>query len=136
MVTGEEDPSLAYLKLIEKDIPRTLPTHKQARQFGESGSLRRVLKAYCRHHPDVGYCQGMNFVAGLFLIILTNTRTLSGVGGKQAAGEKTGKVSHIYPHVELEIDKTKAGHQFLVAKWLRMVAVTVLCLVQLHCYGR
>lgn len=86
-ITGEEDPSLAYLKLIEKDIPRTLPTHKQARQFGESGSLRRVLKAYCRHHPVVGYCQGMNFVAGLFLIILTNTRTLSGVGGKQAAGE-------------------------------------------------
>ncbi|QDZ25980.1 Rab-GTPase-TBC domain-containing protein [Chloropicon primus] len=67
-----EDPSLPYLKVINKDIPRTLPAHKQAREFGESGSLMRVLKAYCRHHPDVGYCQGMNFVAGLFLIILTD----------------------------------------------------------------
>ena len=67
---NDEDPCSGYLKIIDKDIPRTLPAHKQARQFGESGSLRRVLKAYCRHHPEIGYCQGMNFVAGLFLIII------------------------------------------------------------------
>ena len=31
---------------------------------------RRVLTAYARHNPSVGYCQGMNFLGGLLLIYL------------------------------------------------------------------
>lgn len=34
-------------------------------------SLRRVLKAYSLHDSDVGYCQGMNFIAGMLLTIVS-----------------------------------------------------------------
>jgi len=37
--------------------------------FGQS-ALRNVLRAYAVHDPDVGYCQGMAFVAGLLVIVM------------------------------------------------------------------
>uniref|UniRef100_A0A7S4PGE2 Rab-GAP TBC domain-containing protein n=2 Tax=Guillardia theta TaxID=55529 RepID=A0A7S4PGE2_GUITH len=33
-------------------------------------SLRRVLRAYARRNKQVGYCQGLNFIAGLMLLFL------------------------------------------------------------------
>lgn len=33
-------------------------------------SLRRLLLAYARHNPSVGYCQAMNFFAGLLLLLM------------------------------------------------------------------
>jgi len=50
---------------IELDIGRTSP------QLGEEGQqmLCRVLRAYAALRPDVGYCQGMNFVAGLLVLV-------------------------------------------------------------------
>ena len=38
---------------------------------GGQASLRRVLRAYSVHDRDVGYCQGMNFIAGMFLTFMT-----------------------------------------------------------------
>jgi hypothetical protein len=34
---------------------------------GGQAALRRVLRAYSYYDPEVGYCQGMNFIAGMFL---------------------------------------------------------------------
>lgn len=34
--------------------------------------MRRVLVACSLANPDVGYCQGMNFVCGLMLLVLKN----------------------------------------------------------------
>ena len=33
-------------------------------------SLRRVLQAFAVHNPSVGYCQSLNFIAGLLLLFL------------------------------------------------------------------
>lgn len=38
---------------------------------GGQAALRRVLRAYSYHDRDVGYCQGMNFIAGMFLTHLS-----------------------------------------------------------------
>ncbi|KAK1392637.1 GTPase-activating protein GYP2 [Heracleum sosnowskyi] len=56
-------------KQIEKDLPRTFPGHPALDEGGRN-SLRRVLIAYSRHNPRVGYCQGMNFFAGLLLLMM------------------------------------------------------------------
>ena len=37
---------------------------------GGQASLRRVLKAYSVYDREIGYCQGMNFVAGMFLTLM------------------------------------------------------------------
>lgn len=52
---------------IAKDLERTFP--------GSSGgftrsSLQRVLEAYSRKNPTVGYCQGMNFIAAGLLVFM------------------------------------------------------------------
>lgn len=51
---------------IEADIERTRP-----QQFGpsERRCLRRVLRAYAAANPSVGYCQGMNDIAAVFILL-------------------------------------------------------------------
>ncbi|KAL8508887.1 hypothetical protein ACS0TY_016189 [Phlomoides rotata] len=56
-------------KQIEKDLPRTFPGHPALNENGRN-SLRRVLLAYAQHNPSVGYCQAMNFFAGLLLLMM------------------------------------------------------------------
>ncbi|KAJ0833583.1 putative Rab-GTPase-TBC domain-containing protein [Helianthus annuus] len=54
---------------IEKDLPRTFPGHPALDGDGRN-ALRRLLTAYARHNPLVGYCQAMNFFAGLLLLLM------------------------------------------------------------------
>ena len=58
-----------YTKQIDKDLHRTFPDD----QFFKSGEsfniLKRILTAYSLRNPSVGYCQGMNFIAGRFLTL-------------------------------------------------------------------
>lgn len=61
--------STKWETIIEKDVPRTYPTHKLFAKGDSAGrdQLRRVLKATALHIPEVGYVQGMNFIAAYFL---------------------------------------------------------------------
>nr|GLL23195.1 ecotropic viral integration site 5 protein homolog isoform X1 [Ipomoea trifida] len=54
---------------IDKDLPRTFPGHPALDKNGRN-ALRRLLIAYARHNPSVGYCQAMNFFAGLLLLLM------------------------------------------------------------------
>ena len=61
---------------IERDIDRTYPAHRLFRsedneeETPKQQSLRRILQWYAAVDPDVGYCQGMGFLAGLFLLYM------------------------------------------------------------------
>lgn len=59
-------------KIIAKDIPRTLPSHELYRTIGGPGhrSLHNVLKAYSVYDSELGYTQGMNFIAGTLLLYM------------------------------------------------------------------
>lgn len=59
-------------KQIELDLLRTLPNNKHFETLDSSGTvrLRRVLTAYSEHNPQVGYCQGMNRLAAVALLVL------------------------------------------------------------------
>ncbi|KAM0861953.1 hypothetical protein ACQ4PT_045565 [Festuca glaucescens] len=59
---------------IEKDLPRTFPGHPALDEDGRN-ALRRLLMAYARHNPTVGYCQAMNFFAGLLLLLMPEENT-------------------------------------------------------------
>ncbi|HLD78453.1 MAG TPA: hypothetical protein VJB16_05485, partial [archaeon] len=54
---------------IEKDVPRTFPDHPFFRAEG-AVILRRLLLAYALHNLDVVYCQGMNYIAAVFICFL------------------------------------------------------------------
>ncbi|XP_010516991.1 PREDICTED: ecotropic viral integration site 5 protein homolog isoform X2 [Camelina sativa] len=66
---SSSDVQRKWKKQIEKDIPRTFPGHPALNENGRD-SLRRILLAYACHNPSVGYCQAMNFFAGLLLLLM------------------------------------------------------------------
>ena len=43
-----------------QDLPRTFPGHPALDEDGRN-ALRRLLTAYARHNPSVGYCQVVGF---------------------------------------------------------------------------
>jgi len=69
-----------YLSLVEKapenqsillDLARTFPENImfQDEAIGKE-SLKRVLHAYTQHDPEIGYCQGMGYIAGVLLMFM------------------------------------------------------------------
>lgn len=56
--------------LIMKDIHRTLPSQELFQTIEGPGqrSLHNLLKAYAVYDTDVGYTQGMNFIAAIILL--------------------------------------------------------------------
>jgi len=62
----QADPESA--SVIKKDLNRIYPNRKSSREHDEK--LRRVLEAYACHDREIGYCQGMGYIATLFLIYL------------------------------------------------------------------
>lgn len=61
---------LAFLSICLSPSGRTFPTHPYfSAQLGAGQlSLYNLLKAYSLLDPEVGYCQGLSFVAGVLLL--------------------------------------------------------------------
>merc|ERR1712129_534548 len=57
-----------WSQLIKVDAPRTFP---DTLAFDEEyrDSMIQILCAYSNLNTEVGYCQGMNFVVGLLLLV-------------------------------------------------------------------
>lgn len=82
-------------ELIERDLHRTFPDNIYFKPEGYvkpattpkrplvSGlaeppiitSLRRVLQAFALYRPKAGYCQSLNFIAGIFLLFLSEEKS-------------------------------------------------------------
>lgn len=61
------------LELLALDVPRTLARfgNQNAGSPGELGdALTEVLRAYVLHRPDVGYVQGMSYLAAVLVLAL------------------------------------------------------------------
>ncbi|KAM9408633.1 growth hormone-regulated TBC protein 1-A [Pholidichthys leucotaenia] len=70
LLGAQHDPKL--VDTIRTDLNRTFPDNVNFRKTSNpclQKALYNVLLAYGHHNPAVGYCQGMNFVAGYLLII-------------------------------------------------------------------
>jgi Rab-GTPase-TBC domain len=53
---------------IAKDVPRSFPEYVFFEDAANRANLERVLLAYAASDPEVGYCQGLNFLAGCILL--------------------------------------------------------------------
>ena len=74
-----------YVHSIRIDVTRTFPEHAIFQPRGGAGqvSLFNVLRAYSSLDDEVGYCQGMSFIAGLLLMQVRPVRRV----GREVAGE-------------------------------------------------
>lgn len=53
-----------------QDLPRTFPANAWVQSEEGQGALRRVLCAFAQHKRDVGYCQGLNYIAAMLLLAM------------------------------------------------------------------
>jgi len=74
--SSADDPATGGIAAVAKNnIDSFFYLGEVARFSVESGgqaSLRRLLHAYSIYDPQVGYCQGMNFIAAMFLTVLND----------------------------------------------------------------
>lgn len=61
--------SSKYTQQIERDLHRTFPEDEYFKNPKSFETLQNILTAYSWRNPNVGYCQGMNFIAGRFLTL-------------------------------------------------------------------
>lgn len=76
----KNDDFFTDVQIIERDLNRTFPENIHFMKDSEKEpsmivSLRKVLYAFALHDPKIGYCQSMNFLAGLLLLFLDEEKT-------------------------------------------------------------
>jgi hypothetical protein len=106
---------------IAKDIDRTFPGHDFFESIDGQESLRRCLLAFSVHNPTVGYCQSMNFIAGMLLLFMAEEDAfwmlLITVEDLLPVDYYTKSMigTHVDQHVFLQLISTKAPvvHQIL-----------------------
>ncbi|KAJ2354790.1 hypothetical protein GGF43_003061, partial [Coemansia sp. RSA 2618] len=88
-LVGQE--ALPIYDVIERDVARCYPDHVMFSDAEGAGQrqLRRILRAYAQYNRDIGYCQGMGRLVGLFLI--------SGLGEEQAFWVLTATIHGFIP---------------------------------------
>ncbi|CAK9163839.1 unnamed protein product [Ilex paraguariensis] len=70
LIKAVQDKVTAATKQIDHDLPRTFPGHPWLDTPEGHATLRRVLVGYSFRDSDVGYCQGLNYVAALLLLVM------------------------------------------------------------------
>jgi hypothetical protein len=55
------------INIILKDIDRTFPDHPKFNDIS-LGPLKNILVAYSWYNPEIGYCQSLNYIAGILLL--------------------------------------------------------------------
>uniref|UniRef100_A0A9L0TML9 Growth hormone regulated TBC protein 1 n=1 Tax=Equus caballus TaxID=9796 RepID=A0A9L0TML9_HORSE len=73
LLQGQRNDSLE--EAIRTDMNRTFPDNVKFRKSADpclQKTLYNVLLAYGHHNQGVGYCQGMNFIAGYLILITKN----------------------------------------------------------------
>jgi len=64
------DPNVIQIKL---DLKRTFVAESIfTDEFGIHDKMFRILVSYSKRNPSVGYCQGMNCLVGMILMVVTN----------------------------------------------------------------
>lgn len=78
--------------IIKRDLHRTFPENPRFVKDGEVyGALQDVLVAFSLYRPEIGYCQGLNYIAGILLLAtqVDTTQQLMGTEGtKELQPEK------------------------------------------------
>nr|XP_043630837.1 TBC1 domain family member 2B-like [Erigeron canadensis] len=70
LISAVQDKVTPATKQIDHDLPRTFPGHPWLDTPEGHAAVRRVLVGYSFRDSDVGYCQGLNYVAALLLLVM------------------------------------------------------------------
>lgn len=99
---------------IWRDVHRTFPQHPLFRQVGGAGQtlLTEILKQCAAMNLDVGYCQGMNYVAAVLLTEALELNNSSGMSGASfASGSETTLRMHQGDNNAWTIERVQQAYQ-------------------------
>ncbi|KAK2958796.1 putative TBC1 domain family member 2A [Blattamonas nauphoetae] len=71
-LTTHESSTSTALHDIEADLNRTFPEHPLFHEDETINRLRRILSAYSWHNPELGYCQSLNCIAGMLILVYSD----------------------------------------------------------------
>ncbi|XP_014673242.1 PREDICTED: growth hormone-regulated TBC protein 1-A-like [Priapulus caudatus] len=132
---------------IRTDIHRTFPENVffVDAPEGQRVPLFNVLVAFARRRPDVGYCQGLNFVAGMLLLVVKDEERSfwlldAFVGGVVPTGYYTPAMTGLrtdtrvlaelvrarWPDVDATMRREGATFDLVATKWFVCAYVDVL----------
>jgi hypothetical protein len=63
-----QEPADDVVHTIEKDVPRSFPEYTYFSYQNGREDLKILLRAFAALDRELGYCQGLNFVAGCILL--------------------------------------------------------------------
>jgi hypothetical protein len=90
------------LSEIEKDVTRTFPGHHLFETQEGQDKIQRILEAFAKRSDSIGYCQSMNFLAGMSILIMKNEEDafwlLSSIVEEHCAGKYSKAM------IELQVD--------------------------------
>ncbi|KAJ6634885.1 Growth hormone-regulated TBC protein 1-A [Pseudolycoriella hygida] len=127
---------------IKIDLPRTFPDNI----FFDNIKLQlfNVLIAYAHHNKDVGYCQGLNYIAGLILIVTKDEEwtfwllkvIVDDIASSYHTKTMTGLITDIevlkellnkrVPQINQQLDKFGLPLAVITTKWLICLFAEVL----------
>ena len=119
---------------IELDLHRTFNSDELTLTKSMEWSLRRILTAYVKRNPTVGYCQGMNFVTAILLKHLTEEQAfwtlcqiveailqpdyytmMTGVIVDQKCFDEL--LEHYLPDLKAHLDDINFGSENYITQW-------------------
>ncbi|KAI8375423.1 rab-GTPase-TBC domain-containing protein [Choanephora cucurbitarum] len=124
-----------YEKAIIRDLHRTFPHHPFFQSSIGQDALFNVVKAYSNYDPEVGYCQGIAFVAGPLLLhmpeeeafcILVQLMERYGLRGhftpqldllRQHLFQFDGLLLHYLPHVHRHFNEQGVRSNMYASQW-------------------
>lgn len=68
------EPKYSVVDQIRRDLPRTFNENVKIKSDIGQDMLRRVLGAYSERNEVLGYCQSMNFIAAILLLVMGEER--------------------------------------------------------------
>nr|XP_026689407.1 growth hormone-regulated TBC protein 1-A-like [Ciona intestinalis] len=138
---------LELIELIKTDLDRTFPDNVYFNsKMGDDKrqSLYNILLAYGRRSPEVGYCQGINYVAALILLvvkdeeksfwllstllddILPHYYTKSMVSLRAEFKVLEDLVRQKYPECQQVMDEAKVPWMLVASKWFICLFIDVI----------
>ncbi|KAK6736254.1 hypothetical protein RB195_019122 [Necator americanus] len=131
------------VEAIKLDLPRTFPNNRYLQVERNRNVLGRMLYCLAQHLPSVGYCQGLNFVAAVILLVVKDESkasdlliqmvrrrqdyygdTMSGLKKDTKLLEKI--LARECPQVAKVLKNLDVGLDLVIGKWLLCMFVETL----------
>ncbi len=117
------------ISVIDRDIHRTYPFHilfAGEYSIGQA-SLRRLLQWYAVLDPEVGYCQGMGFIAGLFLMYMIEEQAFYAFYATLMVRYLLHAVNHSFYYYCLDTLETFCTIAIVISRWTTTDTKDALC---------